>query len=84
MPTRGQAELLEPGQKVVIHKGVYRERVCPARGGSAPEAMIAYGAARGEEVVVKGSRTLEGPFEKSTARLPENAGRVWTARLPDA
>ncbi len=27
------AEVLQPGQKVVIHAGIYREQVQPARGG---------------------------------------------------
>lgn len=49
------ARRLQPGEKVVIHAGVYRECVRPARGGSGAEAMIAYEAATGERVVVRGS-----------------------------
>lgn len=59
------AELLEPGEKVVIHRGVYREEVHPARGGEGPDKMIAYEAAAGEDVIIKGSRVWEGPFEES-------------------
>jgi len=49
------AGLLQPGEKVVIHEGVYRERVAPARGGASASAMIAYEAAPGERVVLRGS-----------------------------
>jgi len=40
---------------VLVHEGVYRERVKPARGGTGPDAMICYEAAPGERVVIKGS-----------------------------
>jgi len=59
------AELLQPGEKAVIHHGVYREEVHPARGGQGPDRMIAYEAAPGEDVLIKGSRVWEGPFEES-------------------
>ncbi len=49
------ARRLQPGEKVVIHAGIYRECVRPARGGASAEAMIAYEAAPGERVVVRGS-----------------------------
>lgn len=50
------AELLQPGEKVVVHEGIYRECVRPARGGTGPDAMIAYEAAPGEKVILRGSR----------------------------
>ncbi len=34
------ADLLQPGQKVVVHAGVYREWVVPHRGGSGPDSMF--------------------------------------------
>src|SRR5579862_3887014 len=49
------AQVLEPGERVVIAEGVYREFIQPARGGSGPDAMISYEAAPGAKVVVKGS-----------------------------
>ena len=49
------AQVLQPGERVVIAEGVYRECVRPARGGSGPEAMISYEAAPGAKVVIKGS-----------------------------
>lgn len=60
------AQVLEPGERVVIMAGVYRERVDPARGGFSPDKMISYEAAPGAEVVVKGSRLVKGGWEAST------------------
>lgn len=49
------AELMCAGDTVVIHSGVYRERIKPARGGTSRRNMITYRAAEGEEVVINGS-----------------------------
>ncbi|NRA49396.1 MAG: right-handed parallel beta-helix repeat-containing protein, partial [Phaeodactylibacter sp.] len=49
------AELLEPGDQVIIKQGVYREAVHPQRGGSGPDQMITYTAAPGEKVVISGA-----------------------------
>lgn len=49
------AQVLKPGERVVIAEGVYREFVRPARGGTGPDAMISYEAAPGAKVVIKGS-----------------------------
>lgn len=54
------AQVLQPGQRVVIAAGVYREFVQPARGGTGPDAMISYEAAPGAKVVVKGSAVVTG------------------------
>ncbi len=53
------AQVLKPGERVVIAEGVYREFVRPARGGTGPEAMISYEAAPGAKVVVKGSAVVK-------------------------
>ena len=52
------AQVLQPGERVVIAEGVYREFVRPARGGTGPDAMISYEAAPGAKVVIKGSRVV--------------------------
>jgi hypothetical protein len=49
------AQVLQPGEQVVIAEGVYREEIRPARGGNSPDAVISYEAAPGAKVVVKGS-----------------------------
>lgn len=53
------AAVLQPGEKVIVREGVYRETIRPARGGESPARMIAYQAAPGENVVVKGSFEMQ-------------------------
>jgi hypothetical protein len=59
------AQILEPGEQVIIAEGVYRETVHPLRGGTDPEQMISYEAAPGAKVVVKGSVIAREEWEKS-------------------
>ncbi|HEX8711928.1 MAG TPA: DUF1565 domain-containing protein, partial [Terracidiphilus sp.] len=54
------AQVLQPGERVVIASGVYREAIHPARGGTGPDAMISYEAAPGANVVVKGAVVVTG------------------------
>src|SRR5689334_24547327 len=53
------AQLLQPGERVVIASGTYRECVRPARGGTSPSEMISYEAAPGATVIIKGSDVLK-------------------------
>lgn len=53
------AEVLKPGELVIIKGGIYREKIVPARGGESPEKMITYEAASGENVIVSGSVVLD-------------------------
>lgn len=80
------AAILQPGEMVIVHGGVYRECVRPACGGSGPGRMICYQAAEGERVVVKGSEVLAGPFRASEGWAPRRSAgshdRVWMADLP--
>ena len=69
------AQRAEPGDTVVVHAGVYRELVAPARGGE-PGRPITYRAAAGEAVRLTGS-------ERVTTWTRE-AGGVWTVSLPAA
>lgn len=61
------AQVLRPGEKVLIHPGVYRETVMPARGGAGPDQMIAYEAAPGAKVIVTGGETVTTPWGPSKA-----------------
>ena len=53
------AQVLQPGERVVIATGTYRECVRPVRGGTGPEKMISYEAAPGAQVTIKGSEVLK-------------------------
>ena len=60
------AEVLQPGERVVVAEGVYREHVKPARGGTSPTKMIAYEAAPGATAVIKGSKVFAEKWTRST------------------
>lgn len=47
------AEIAEPGTRIIVHPGLYRECVTPKKGGESPERMISYEAIPG--VTVSGS-----------------------------
>ena len=68
------AQVLQPGERVVIASGVYRECVRPLRGGTGPTRMISYEAAPGAKVLVDGSEVLrQGWQQKSVSafrRMP--------------
>lgn len=49
-----------PGDEVILHEGVYRERVDPPRGGKSDAQRITYRAAAGATVVIKGSELVTG------------------------
>ena len=85
------AQLLRPGERVVIASGVYREWVCPARGGTDPEHIISYEAAPGANVVLTGSEILRVKWEESLPWVPDpppgsppkpSQRRIYMARLP--
>jgi len=54
------AKIVQPGERVLVHPGVYREWVRPARGGTSPEAMIHFEAATPGEVVISASEVYDG------------------------
>ncbi len=53
------AKVLQPGERVVIASGIYRECVRPERGGTGPTQMISYEAAPGAKVFIKGSEVVK-------------------------
>ena len=66
----------EPGDRVVVHDGEYREWVRPVRGGLSDSRRIVFEAAEGAHVVIKGS-------ERVTDWEPQGDG-VWKAEVPGA
>ena len=84
------AELLQPGERVLIGTGVYRECVRPARGGNSPDEMISYEAAPGARPVISGAEVWQGPWAPSEGwrlfprgeRSAPNGPRAWQGALP--
>ncbi|WP_432840113.1 galactose-binding domain-containing protein [Dactylosporangium sp. CA-092794] len=68
------AQEAQPGDTVVVHAGLYRETVKPARGGTDEAHRIIYTNAGDGEVVVKGSEEIN-----TWAR---SSGNVWSVTLP--
>ena len=56
------AQLAQPGDVVLVRAGTYRERVSPARGGTAAQPIV-YMAAPGEQVIIKGSDVWQPAWE---------------------
>ena len=54
------AAIAQPGDKITVHQGVYRERIDPPRGGTSDNKRIVYQAAPGEKVAIKGSEVVTG------------------------
>jgi hypothetical protein len=93
------AQVLQPGERVVIAAGTYRECVRPARGGTSPAQMISYEAAPGAKVTIKGSDILKDGWRQETVAAgfrapgtpaaPGSEVTVWrhdltSAMFPDA
>jgi len=49
---------VKPGEKIIIHRGVYLEKIEPITGGISPANMIAIEAAEGEHVIIKGAKKI--------------------------
>ena len=73
------AQVVKPGERVWIHSGIYRELVRPRISGEGPDRMIAYEAAPGEQVIIRGSRVITSKWELSLD--PNAAPRA--AGVPD-
>lgn len=69
------ASLANPGDTVIIHGGLYRERVDPLNGGAGEDARIVYKAAQGEVPVIKGSEEINN--------WTEIGNGVWMVGLQD-
>jgi hypothetical protein len=84
------AQVLRPGERVIVASGIYRECVRPARGGIGPDHIISYEAAPGARVVIKGSEILKTKWVKSHPWIQDTRSepvkpsvkRVWMMHLP--
>lgn len=70
------AQEAEPGTRVLIRAGIYRECVKPARGGTAPEHMISYEACGDGDVIIRAS-------EEVTAFIPSEGWMLRGAESDD-
>ena len=73
---RRAAEAAQPGDRVRIHAGLYRECVKPARGGESPEKMISYEAYGDGDVIIRAS-------EEVTEFIPSEGWNLRGAESPD-
>ena len=72
------AELAAPGDTILVHEGVYRERVAPLRGGE-PGKRITYMAAAGERVILKVSEEWTADWKQALPRPGKVSTRTPTA-----
>ena len=66
--------MVQPGQKIIVHTGVYREHLQPRQGGTATNRMVCLAAAPGADVVVSGAEPLRGLWHRP--RVPGAADAV--------
>ena len=74
------AMLAQPGDRVVVHEGVYRERVNPPRGGESEDSRIIYEAAAGETVVIKGSEIIKASINYAWQHVQND---TWMVVIPN-
>ncbi|HRP58103.1 right-handed parallel beta-helix repeat-containing protein [Agriterribacter sp.] len=65
-----------PGDVITVHEGIYREQIIPPRGGNSDKERIIYQAAKGENVIIKGSEIVKGwkklDFDTWVLKLPDS------------
>ncbi|MFA6597340.1 MAG: right-handed parallel beta-helix repeat-containing protein [Ignavibacteriaceae bacterium] len=70
------ADLAQPGTIIIVHKGIYRERINPKCGGESDAKRIIYEAAPGEKVAIKGSEVIKNWVKEK--------GDVWKVTIPNS
>ena len=70
------ARIAEPDDTILVHEGVYRERVAPARGGEEGTPIV-YQAAPGDRVIIKGSNVFAPQW-----KLGGEAESVYFGKFP--
>lgn len=77
------AAIATPGTRVLIHGGVYRECVHPARGGDGPDRMISYEAYNNEEVIIKASVEVSNLIKSEGWSLRRFGASIEGAKQPN-
>jgi len=70
------AQIAQPGDEIIVHKGIYRERINPPHGGVSDEKRIVYRSAGDGKVEIKGSEVITGWTNLS--------GTVWRVTIPNS
>ena len=70
------AQIAQPGDEIVVHSGIYRERVNPPRGGESDARRIIYRSAGDGKAEIKGSEVITG-----WKNLTDN---VWRVTIPNS
>ncbi|MFF3559660.1 discoidin domain-containing protein [Streptomyces sp. NPDC002574] len=70
------AQVAQPGDTVMVHAGLYRETVKPARGGTDEQHRITYTNAGDGTVSIKGSEEINS--------WTRGSGNVWSVTLPNS
>lgn len=76
MTISAAANIALAGDMIIVHQGIYRERVNPINGGSNDLNRIIYMASPGEEVVIKGSEIISS--------WKKTEGSLWMAEVPNS
>ena len=79
------AQVVLPGEKVIVKRGIYRENIRPARGGGNEKSMICYEAAPGDEVIISGSEVLKERWVRSKTPYKPSmtfSHKLWMAMVP--
>ncbi|MFA9390830.1 MAG: right-handed parallel beta-helix repeat-containing protein [Prolixibacteraceae bacterium] len=86
------AQLVQSGERVLIHAGVYREMIQPLTGGHSASKMILFEGAEGENVIVSGARVWEAKWQQKQVLISELSDetlsyawsrKIWKAELPE-
>ena len=70
------ANLAQPGDTIIVHEGIYRERVSPPRGGTSDAKRIVFEAAPGERPVITGAEPV-----RNWEKVQQD---VWKVTLPNS
>ncbi|MBC7508993.1 MAG: right-handed parallel beta-helix repeat-containing protein [Ferruginibacter sp.] len=80
------AAILQPGERVIICEGIYREFVRPVYGGTGTDKMISYEALPGAKVIIDGTEVWATNWEPSKGLSVGDSvdmkARVWHGELP--
>lgn len=69
------ADIALPGDRIIVHDGVYRELVNPQHGGSSDRSRIIYEAAPNEHPIIKGSEIIQ--------EWKPDKGTTWMTEIPN-